>query len=234
MSTGTRSVFYGLGAWVGQQTSLTGTRWWARDPSALAVPFDPNQLITSDLSKNPHAVRSGQIQFGAVEVDDPPTYGGATKIGPSWPTGSTWNSCWIESTRYTNIPVGSRPPRVGYGMQCRAYELTSVVYWSGPLINRRFWGFYAEITSEQSANALCSIWPAGKSQIPGQAPAGSWWLNLSQVAHPIEANFTQIGVGLQAPKQGALFLDAVTVRNLHLPDPKLPPSCGADFYPPPR
>jgi hypothetical protein len=229
-----RSVFYGFGAWVGQQTSPTECRWWAQEPNSLATKFDPQHLITVDLAKNPAAARAGTIGVHDIHVDDPPASGGGTKIGPTWPTGSTWNACWLEASIWKQLSANTRPPRVGYGMQCFDYELSTVLYWAGPLVGRRFWGFHAEITSEQGANALCSIWPAGKSRIPGQLPMGSWWLNLSQVAHPVEPEFTQIAVGVGAPKRGALFLESGTASNLLIGDPKLPPSCAADSYLVPR
>jgi hypothetical protein len=234
MAIGKRSVFYGFGAWVGHQTSRTGCRWWANDPSMIQPPFDPQHLITTDLAKSPQAVRTGAIQIADVEVDDPPQYGGGTKVGPTWPTGSMWNALWLESGKYANLPVGTRPNRLNYGMQCREYELTTVLYWDGPLKGRRFWGYHAEITSEQGTQALVSIWPAGRSRIPGQLPIGTWWLDLSNVGHPIEPDFTQIGVGLGVAKQGALFLESQSITSLSISDPKLPPACAADFYPPPR
>jgi hypothetical protein len=226
-----RSIFFGFGAWVGQQTGLTTCGWWAKDPATLNPPFDTTKLIASDLAKNPQAVRNGQLAPPYIQVDDAPVHGALTKIGPTWPTGSTLNSCWIEAAKYNALAPAVKPPRIGYGMACREYELTTVTYWAGPLINRRFWGFYAEITSEQGQQALCSIWPAGKSLVPGQQPAGSWWVNLATQAHPIEAGFTQIGVGVGSPKQGALFLDAPTAGNLHLSGPKLPPTMGHDPIP---
>src|SRR5438067_8172176 len=83
-----RSVFYGFGGWVGQQLGLTLTGWWPNDPNTLNPPFDTTKLITSDLAKNCQAVRNGQIQATAIDVDDAPASGGATKLGPTWPTGS--------------------------------------------------------------------------------------------------------------------------------------------------
>src|SRR5262245_3973327 len=99
MTAATRSVFYGMGAWVGQQTSLTGAPCGAQDPSSPVPPFEQQKLIASDLARNPQAVRNGVIQPPAIEVDDAPLQGGATKVGPTWPTGSTWNSLWMEATK---------------------------------------------------------------------------------------------------------------------------------------
>ncbi len=225
-----RSVFYGFGAWVTQQTGLTTCGWYPQDPATLNPPFDATKLIASDLSKNPQGYRNGSISLAQIEVDDAPGNGGLTKIGPTWPTGSTTNGCWLEKSKYDAMG-GNKPNRIPTGMQCRDYELCTVYYWSGGLAHRRFFGFYAEITSEQGSSALVSVWPAGRSQVPGQQAAGSWWLNLSNVAHPIESGFTQIGTGLGYPKQGALFLDAPTVSSLSLAGGKLPPSTGHERFP---
>jgi len=221
-----RTITYGFGSWVGSQTGLTTCGWWAQDPATLVPPFDTNKLISSDLSKNLQAVRNGTITAAQIQVDDAPANGGETKIGPTFPTGSVMNGCWLEKGDYDALSATKKPPRVPAGMQCRAYELTTVWYWNGTMANRRFWGFYAEIAQEQGTSALVSIWPAGKSLEPGQAAAGSWWLNVPNVAHPIEAGFTQIGTGLTNPKQGALFIDAPTRLSLGLGGPKLPKSSG--------
>lgn len=221
-----RTITYGFGAWVGSQTGLTTCGWWPKDPATLNPPFDTNKLISSDLSKNLQAVRNGQITLAQVQVDDAPINGGETKIGPTFPNGSVLNGCWLEKGDYDALPATKKPPRIPADMQCRDYELTTVYYWSGALANRRFWGFYGEITSEQGQSALVSIWPAGKSLETGQQPAGSWWLNLPNVAHPIEAGFTQIGVGITNPKQGALFIDAPTRTSLGLSGPKVPKILG--------
>lgn len=226
-----RTITYGFGAWVGQQTGLTTCGWWAQDPNTLNPPFDASKLISSDLSKNLQAVRNGQITAAQIQVDDPPTYGGETKIGPTFPNGSLINGCWLEKGDYDALPAAKKPPRVPADMHCRDYELTTVWYWSGAMANRRFWGFYAEITQEQGQSALVSIWPAGKSLEPGQQPAGSWWCNLSTQAHPIEAGFTQIGVGLANPKQGALFIDAPTRQAFGISGPKIPKYLGANVLP---
>jgi hypothetical protein len=224
-----RTITYGFGAWVGQQSGLTTCSWWPQDPATLNPPFDQTKWITSDLSKNLQAVRNGQITTAQIQVDDPPVNGGETKIGPTWPTGSTINGNWLEKTKYDALPVGVKPPRIPIGMQCRDYELTTVWYWSGTLANRRFWGFYGEITAEQGSSGLVSIWPAGASLDPGQQPAGAWWINFSTQVHPIEAGFTAIGTGLTNPKQGALFLDGPTRSSLGLSGPKIPKLAGENY-----
>lgn len=229
----TRSVFYGFGAWVGQQTGQTTCGWWPKDPATYNPPFDQTKLIYGDLAKNCEASRHGQ-PYADIDVDDPPAYGALTKLGPTFPTGSTLNSCWMEKSRYDALPGQIKPPRIGYGMQCRDYELTTVWYWPNtgdPLQTHRYWGFYAEITSEQGQQALCSVWPAGKSLVPGMHPAGSWWINMSTEAHPIAKGFTEIGLGPGVPKAGAIFIDAATAGNLGLNGPKLPPTQGGERIP---
>ncbi|MEJ7596726.1 MAG: hypothetical protein WKG01_02350 [Kofleriaceae bacterium] len=202
----------------------TKCAWWAEDPANHG--FDAAKLIKSDLGKNPQSHRTKGIKQDEIEVDDAPSNGGPTKLGPTFPTGSMINGIWLESNHYDKLQ--NKPARPPSYMQCRPYELTTVLYWDNA---RRFYGFYAEITSEQSQNALCSIWPAGKSLAPGAQPAGSWWIDLQSSAHPMEKGFTEIGLGPRDPKKGALFLDSPTITNLQLASPKLPPAAGAAFYP---
>jgi len=224
-----RTITYGFGSWVSGYTGLTTFGWWPQDPTTLNPPYDPNKVINNDLSKNLQAVRNGQITAGQIQLDDPPVNGGETKVGPTFPGGSMINGCWMEKAHYDALPAGVKPGRIPIGMQCREYELTTVWYWSGTLANRRFWGFYGEITAEQGSSGLVSIWPAGKSLVAGQQPAGSWWINFGTQVHPIEAGFTAIGTGLTNPKQGALFIDAPTRGSLGLSGPKIPITQGDSF-----
>ncbi|MGN6109906.1 MAG: hypothetical protein ACTHU0_32665 [Kofleriaceae bacterium] len=161
-------------------------------------------------------------------MDDRAGDGGNTRIGPTWPTGSTINTVYLEATFWEKLPPTSRPSRTPKGGDCHDYELTTVLYWSGPLAPRRFWGFYAEITAVKGTMALVTIWPAGRSQVKGQTPEGSYWIDLD-LAHPIEPGFTEIGVGPNDPKRGALFLDTGTVGNLHLTMGKHPWWLGSYF-----
>src|SRR5690606_2035543 len=96
----------------------------------------------------------------------------------------------------------------------------------GRSIQRRFWGVHAEIAAEQGSLALCTIWAPGTSRT--QRPAGSWWIDLATQADPDANGRTEVGTGA-APKQGALFLDALTVRGLALAGPKVPPWQGGQL-----
>src|SRR5690606_23496994 len=156
--------------------------FWADDPNNLK--FDHGQLITVDLARNPAAYAAGTISFEELEVDDAPGDGGLTKLGPIWPTGSTINGVWLESTFYDKL--SNRPPFPQPALGCHAYELTTVVDWdvAGRRIQRRFWGCHAEISSEQGSLALCTIWTPG-TVISRQPPAGTWWLDLAAQADPI-------------------------------------------------
>lgn len=227
--TPTRSVFYGFGAWVGRLDARTACAFWADEPNNLG--FDPRQLIAVDLEKNPAAYLRGAIPMTDIQVDDAPGDGGLTKLGPTWPTGSTINGLWLEATFYNNLP--NKPPFPQRFMSCYDYELTTVVYWAAASkgIARRFWGCHAEITAEQGSLALCTIWAPGTAQT--QRPVGSWWLDLATQADPIGNGFTVIGVGA-APKQGALFIDAAAARGLQVPGPKLPPYLGGQTIPLPK
>jgi hypothetical protein len=224
----TRTITYGFGSWVAGFSNSTTFTWWPQDPTTLNPPYDQAKLIQNNLAKNLQAVRNGQIPLNQIEVDDAPVNGGETKVGPSFPGGSMINGCWLEKTKYDAMPPALKPPRIPLGFRCRDYELATVWYWTGAMANRRFWGFYGEITAENGSSGLVSIWPAGTSLDPGQQPAGAWWINFSTQVHPIEAGFTQIGVGA-SPKQGALFLDAPTRSSLGLSGPKIPKASGENY-----
>ena len=222
-----KSVFYGFGAWVGSYTGPTSCEWWPQDPSTLNPPYDTNKLIRTNLAKNVNAVISGGLPIGQLQVDNPPVSGGQTKIGATFPNGSMLNSCWLEKNVYDALGA-AKPQRVGYGMQCYDYELTTVYYWNGINANRRFWGFYVQIDSENGDNALLSIWPAGRSQVPNVRPLGSWWLDIPTIADDPANGFSSVWIGAGKPKQGALYIDSVTTASLGVGGPKLPPFQGLE------
>jgi hypothetical protein len=231
--TASRSIFYGFSSYIGSQTGTTSCTWWPGDPASFG--WDTSKEIANDLAKNPTACRAGHITAAQIQVDDfsggaPPNAGGENKIGPTFPGGATIGGCWLESNYYAGLAAAIKPVRVPKGMPCFDYELTSVLYWNGPMVNRRFYGFYAHIQSESGPSALLSVWAAGTSQAVGMNPQGTWWLNLATVAHPIEAGFTAIGVGTY-PKTGAIFLDGPTCISLSLFNPKLPPAQGSSYLP---
>ncbi len=226
----TRSIFYGFPAFVGTMTGSTQCSFWPVSPDSIN--WDPTKLIPIDLGKNPQAHRSGTITPVQIQTDDffSNAIPGMNTIGPMWPDGVTIGGCWLESTVWAALPATNKPPRVPTNMQCYDYELSTVFYWDGALANRRFHGFHAQITQEKGTQALCQVWAAGTSEVPGQNPVGTWWLNLPTVAHPVEAGFTSIGTGTGVAKVGALFLDHPTVVHLALAKPKLPLASGHDLF----
>lgn len=220
-SNADRTVFYGFGAWVGRLHSLTRCAWWPADPNEPSIAFDPGKLIESDLDRNPAAYRAGRIPLDEIEVDDKPSDGGNTKLGPTWPTGSTINSIYLEANRWAALPAPVRPSRTPPGKECHDYELTTVVYWRGRLAPRRFWGVHAEILQVKGTVALTTVWTPGQSLVSSRRPDGTYWLDLS-TAHPIEPGFTEIGAAPGDPKTGALFLDEQTMGNQKLDIGKTP------------
>ena len=209
----TRTVFYGLPAFVGTITGPTTCSFWPDDPAHFR--WAPHMQIAIDLGKNPHAARTGKIQIAEIEADDYIGYahGGLTKIGPMWPGGTMNGAVWVESNHWDKLGgKGHQPPRVPSGHTIQQYELTSVLYWDGDLKGRRFQGVHAEIHSVQGPLALTSIWNPGTSH--KGPPIGTYWLDLSTVAHPVEQGFTEISTDAKSPKLGALFLDTA------LKDPK--------------
>ena len=219
-----RAVFHGVGAFVGVLYSETKCKFWPDEPGRLS--WDHKALVEIDLAKSPAAARAGRIPWTDVDVDDHHIYGGMTKIGPLWPDGAHVGACYVTEDAWRRGTGRALDP----DPDCHDYELTHVLYWQGPLATRRFHGFHAQITSEQGARALVTLWHAGKSKAPNAPPVGTWWIDLAADAHAIEPGFTQVGVGA-SPKTGALFLDLRQARTLQLDDPKKPPWLGEDFFP---
>jgi hypothetical protein len=225
----TRSVFFGFGAFVGSMSGPTTCAWWPDDPARLA--WDPAKLIPVDLGKNPEAVRQGLIKVADIQCDDFTTDGGLTKIGPRWPLGTTTGACWLEEAYWKALAPAIQPARIPNGVQCRPYELCSVLYWDGPLAGRRFIGFYGEIKSTSAANAMVELWNPATSLVPGQPSHGTFWLNLSTQAMAIEPGFTEIGTASAAPQKGAVFVEATVANAIRPMGPKWPIWLGEDLLP---
>jgi hypothetical protein len=225
----TRSVFYGVSAFVGSIKSKTSCAFWPDDPNNLG--FDPNKLFAVDLSKNPEAVRAGVLQAAQVEVDDFAGYhtGGLTTIGPVFPGGATVGLCYVEESRC--VGLGTYDPRNGGPGQ--PYEWSTLVEYDGALAGRRFHGFHAQIRSKvpNTSVAIVSLWARGTSGT--KPPMGTWPIDLATLAHPIAAGFTQIGVAQGNPQVGALFLElsAGTGGVIAFDDPKTPRSIGGVLAP---
>src|SRR5262249_18073939 len=210
----TKSVFYAFNAYVGATTGQYTCSWWPDDPNNYK--FDPAFQIPVDLSKTTEAARQGRIAIDDVIVDDFMGFktGGRTTIGPDFPLGKTVGCCALEANYWDSLSPRIKPGRIPPGFQCREYELTSLYYWDGPLQFRRFFGFHAEIRSTAQNQALVSVFPCGRSLVPGVAPVGTYWLDLARVAHPIDKDCTEIGTAAGSPRTGAVFLDPNTLPPL--------------------
>ena len=195
-----RSIFYGVGAFVGSITGPTTCAFWPDDPNKLK--WDPTLLVKVDLAKNPEAVRQGTIAPGAVEVDDFAGYntGGLTRIGPIFPGGATMGTCYLEDSKCAAL--GAHDPR----STPRAYEWVTVVYHDGPMAGRRFHGFHGNVVNANGNLGLVSLFPRGMSATAGAAPFGTFWLDFPAFVHPVEPGLT--GITPVKGQQGAIFIDA--------------------------
>jgi len=219
-----RTVFHGVGAYVGSLHSETKCKFWPDEPGKLA--WNHGAMVEVDLAKSPAAARAGRVPWSDVEVDDHHIYGGMTKIGPLWPDGTTIGGCWLTEDAWRRSTGRGWDPNP----DCHDYEMRHVLYWGGPLARRRFQGFHAEITSEKGTHALVTLWQAGRSKVAGSKPAGTWWIDLAADAHAIEPGFTEVGVG-GAAKVGALFVDLRHAHTIQMMGPKIPPWMGEGALP---
>lgn len=221
---GTRIVFYGFGAFVGAIRGPTQCDWWPDDPARLN--FAPSALVPTDLAKNPMAARSGAISVADIQCDDHRTDGGLTAVGPRFPQGSTVGAIWLSESYWSSL--GAKQPPRAVTKDAHDYELTSILYLDGPMKGRRFYGVHAKVVGTQGPLTRVELWHAGRAKVPGERPAGAFWMDLAQVAHPIEPGATQIGAG---QVEGALFLEDTTSRQVTLMSPKLPPGSGSELFP---
>lgn len=222
----TRTVFYGFGAFVGTISGPTTCAFWPDDPQRLG--WSGTAMIPVDLANNPTAARAGTIAIDDIQVDDHDIDGGLTGIGPRFPFGRHVGPCWLSETYWRSLANPPSRQVASAPDEAHDYELTSLLYWDGPLKGRRFYGFHAKILGTSGPLSRVQIWNAGSSRVAGKPAAGVWWLDLAQSAHPPEPDATQISA---AQPDGAVFLDADTTRSLKLFKPKLPSGMGSELYP---
>lgn len=224
----TRTVFYGFGAFVGSISGLRTCSWWPDQPANLG--WSTAAMVPIDLAKTPMAARANQIPIADIQVDDHILDGGLTGLGPRWPGGQPISSCWLTETYWLSLGA-NKPPRQAPGVagDSHDYEWAAIQYWNGELGDRRFIGFHARILSAQGGLAHVQIWTAGTGKIPGQPPVTVAWLDLAQVAHPVDPIATQISIGGQT--EGALFLDADTTKSLQIARTKRPAGQGFERVP---
>ena len=203
-----RWIFRGTGAFIGRVESETRIAFWADEPTDHG--FDPELLITVDLSRTPNAALLGDISFDAVEVDD--CFSGpngdvrGTTLGPRWPELQMAGAVYLEDRFYNRIPAARRPPIPPTSMGGRPYEYTSVLYWPGadPRAGRRYSGHHAEILEQRASLARIAVYPPGSSDRLEIEPK-TMWVDLAspdQVDAGIDG-LTQIGNGVT---RGAVFL----------------------------
>src|SRR5262245_12468299 len=127
-----RSVFVCTSAFLGRIDSETRCGFWADEPVDHA--FDPARLITADLARTPSAALAGRVPWDAVEVDDcfpgPNGVVHGTTLGPRWPEIQLMGLVYLEESFWKRLPEAIRPPCPPSGMPGRAYEFTTVVYWT--------------------------------------------------------------------------------------------------------
>lgn len=222
-SGGRKITFFGFGAYVGALRGQTQCEWWPDDPAI--VHWSPSTLVPTNLAKTPAAARAGSIGVADIQCDDHRTNGGLTTIGPRFPQGAMVGAIWLAESYWSSLP--NKPPRFP-AVDGHDYEYTSLLYWDGPLKGRRFYGVHARILGANGPLTRVAVFHSGRSKVPGEQPAGPFWLDLAQVAHPVEPGATEICGGQQ---EGALFLDESTSRQVAIMSPKLPRTEGYELFP---
>jgi hypothetical protein len=206
-----RSIFLGVGAFLGRIDSETCCAFWADEP--VDHGFDPARLITVDLSRAPSAVIAGHIPWDAIEVDD--CFSGpngslfGTTLGPRWPELQLMGLVYLEESFWKRLPDAIRPPCPPTGVSGRPHEYRSALYWPDtrdPRAGNRYMGHHAEVLSEQDSLARVAVYPPGTSELHHARPT-TMWIDLSapDQCDAGSDSLTTIGVG-PGPKQGALYL----------------------------
>ena len=208
-----RCVFVGTGGFLGRIDGETRCAFWADEP--VDHGFDPKLLITVDLARTPSAAAALEISWDEVEVDDcftgPNGNVNGTTLGPRWPELRLEGVVYLEHGFREMLPVALRPACPPAGLNGRACEYMTTVYWphlDDPRAGKRYAGHYAEILEERGTLARVAVYPPGSSERP-QARPMTMWIDLASPEHCDAGpdSLTEIGTG-EAPKRGAVFLIA--------------------------
>ena len=194
-----RSIFVGVGGFIGRIDSESRVAFWAQDPSEHK--FDASRLISVDLSLTPKAAAMRQTSWDAVQVDDCFVLANGsiagTTIGPRWPELRLNGDVYLEESYWQKVPTIARPSSMQDAG--REYEFRTVVYWShldDARAGRRYFGHHAEILQEQGTLARVALYAPGTSNRPNARPM-TLWIDLS-AADQCDAgkdSLTEIGVG---------------------------------------
>lgn len=191
-----RSVFYGVGAFIGSITSPTKVGFWPDDPNKLGWTATP--LVNVDLANTPEACLQGKITPAQVEVDDYVGNGGLTRVGPMFPGGAVLGTLYLEDSRCNPLPHDPRKLP-------RAYEWATVFYYDGPMAGLRFHGFHGQVQKVNAGMALVSLWARGTSAVAA-GPMGTYWLDWANHVHPADPALPAITA---APGQvGAIYISS--------------------------
>lgn len=195
-----RSVFYGVGAFIGSITGPTTCAFWPDDPNRLG--WKTGLLVSVDLANTPEAVRQGKI--AQADVDDFAGYGtgGLTRVGPIFPAGATMGTLYLEESKCGAL--GPNDPTKG----ARPWEWATVVYYDGPMAGRRFHGFHGHVVKNDPTGtlALVSLWARGTSAVPGVTPMGTYWFDIATQLHPPDPTLPIVPVA--AGNAGGVFVDS--------------------------
>src|SRR3569623_1809358 len=192
-----RSVFYGVGAFIGSITGPTNVAFWPDDPAKLKWAQD--RRVQVDLANNPEAVRQGKL--AQADVDDYFGYGtgGLTRVGPMFPRGSVLGPLYLEAPRCGDC--GAQDPT----KDPRKYEWATGGYYDGPMAGRRFHGFHGSVVNVNGGMALISLWARGTSAVAA-GPMGTYWLDIANHLHPDDKSLP--AVALAKSSQGGVFIDS--------------------------
>jgi hypothetical protein len=177
--------------------------------------FDPERLITIDLSQTPSAAAAGRIGWDDVQVDDcfsgPNGNLGGTTLGPRWPEIRLEGAVYLERAFLARLPATLRPACPPLGTDGRPYEFMTAAYrprQDDPRAGKRYAGHHAEVIEERGTLARLAVYPPGTSTRPNARPL-TMWIDLasSEQCDAGPESLTEIGTGT-APKRGALFLIA--------------------------
>ncbi|MCM3900101.1 MAG: hypothetical protein ND866_00185 [Pyrinomonadaceae bacterium] len=206
-----RSVFIGIGGFLGRIDGETRCAFWADEP--VDHDFDPMRLITVDLAKTPSAAAAREISWDDVQVDDcftgPNGNVNGTTLGPRWPELRLEGAVYLERGFLDTLPAALRPVCPPVGLTGRLCEYMTTVYWphlTDTRAGKRYAGHYAEVIEERGTLARVAVYPPGSSERPN-ARTMTMWIDLASAEHCDAGtdSLTEIGVG-DAPKRGALFL----------------------------
>jgi hypothetical protein len=220
----TKTMFYGVGAWVGKVLGEKQVAFWPLPPEEYVPPFDPKKLLEVDLAKAPAHAKTA-TDWAALQADDHVNLHGSTTLGPFFPDGTSVGAVYMPETYLRKLKLW--PWKQPALFNAQDYEFHTVIYREDDGSFRRFRGTYARVIQIKGNLAEVLLYGPGTSGDPTPKILPPQWFDLNDGAlfDPPANGLTELSIPANK-REGALFIAPSLYEASFGYGPKIP--AGSD------